>query len=575
MADKTGNETIEKVATFKYVDEWGRTSGNDSIIDGIASMKSGRYVEGAAEMLKALGIEIFMPFFASNLSETEADKEIARLKEALGSHIYVDGKDSYDIYPTTAKKKIDIDGESRQLSAREYEKYATAKGKTQRELIEKALKREDYKSLDDGEKAKLIKSIYLLADKTAADEVLGDEYISHDNLFNAIRGKSLDEMLDALVYQNRASEARKLNGDSLGEKEKSALLLGLGYSDESTVDIWKKMIVTDEDSKIRKYADSISPEKAKYVVKYYAEIGKAEADTDIKKADVLLGMKGVPGDVAVGIWKAHIAEDKRADMFDYLKAKGLLKTGKDGIELFRKYPEAGYDFSLKLKDEGGKITEVLGEKASVEFDEKGAFTTDEYNKRYLDEIQKRLGTLKKDYHLIESDDDYLRQLAAALGTEVQGAKEEIESQMIDEYIARGGAITISTKTGEKLKKKTYELTPKLSAYYWQGIKEDNGSYKPSAALATYKNGCVKYNGRVYPNLEKGKFDTKVYADNYVMFYTQYFNDIEEFLGRCLPGSPIAEKKLASARQAAKVAALEATDEYYADRKARYEKENGR
>lgn len=568
VADYTGWDFAERLATFKYVDEWGRTSGNDSIIGGVASIVSGKYSDGAVEILKAMGIEIAMPFFASEVIETEADKEILRLREALGTSVYVEGENSYGIYPETAKKTVDFLGGSVRFSAREYEQFATVKGKTQRELIEAAAGREDYQKLSDGEKAKIIDKIYNLAEKIAAKEVIGDKYASGDNVYNTAVGRDIGGMLDILLYENALSEYKADTGDIPSEKEKTGILLGLGYGAESAVGIWRGMVYTG-DEKLGKLADKLAPSEAVDVMKYYNEIGKEGAESETEKANALLEM-GLSDKVTEGIWKAHIGSETRVELYDMLKSEGLIRSASDGLRLFAEYPSEGYDISLKLKDSknGGVITEILGEKASVKMDDSGTFTPEKYNSMYKSNLKKRLGNILQKYKIVK-DGEYLRNLADALEGEVQGAKEDVESAMMDDYIAKGGKITISTSTGVER-----ELNATMSAYYWQGIKEGNDSYKPSAALATYdKNGCVKYGGVVYRNLRKGLFDSKRYADYYVQYYTDYFNDNADRLGRFAKGSPAAEKLLSGIRGDAKKSALRATDDYYARRYATYDKGN--
>ena len=566
VADYTGWEVAERLATFKYVDEWGRTSGNDSIIGGVASIVSGKYSDGSIEILKAMGIEIAMPFFASEVIETEADKEILRLREALGTSVYIEGENSYGIYPETAKKTVDFLGGSVRFSAREYEQFATVKGKTQRELIEAAVGREDYQKLSDGEKAKIIDKIYNLAEKIAAKEVIGDKYASGDKVYNTAVGRDIGGMLDILLYENALSEYKADTGDLPSEKEKTGILLGLGYGAESAVGIWRGMVYTG-DEKLGKLADKLAPSEAVDVMKYYNKIGKEGAESETEKANALLEM-GLSDKVTEGIWKAHIGSETRVELYDMLKSEGLIRSASDGLRLFAEYPSEGYDISLKLKDSknGGVITEILGEKASVKMDGSGTFTAEKYNSMYKSNLKKRLGNIVQKYKIVK-DREYLRNLADALEGEVQGAKEDVESAMMDDYIAKGGKITISTSTGVER-----ELSATMSAYYWKGIKEGNDSYKPSAALATYdKNGCVKYGGVVYRNLRKGLFDSKRYADYYVQYYTDYFNDNSGRLGRFAKGSPAAEKLLSGIRGDAKKAALRATDDYYASRYATYDK----
>lgn len=124
-----------------YVDEWGRANYGGNV---------------AQRAVTAL----ISPTYTSEVKETAADKEIARLIQTTGDTGVRPKKPGYKV------TLIDEDGESaeKRLNEDEYELYATVKGQTALSLVETLLNDAGYQALADADKAAAIKDAYTLAD---------------------------------------------------------------------------------------------------------------------------------------------------------------------------------------------------------------------------------------------------------------------------------------------------------------------------------------------------------------------------------------------------------------------------
>lgn len=177
-----------------YVDEWGRAN------------YSGNVAQRAVTAL-------ISPTYVSEVQETAADKEIARLIQATGDTGVRPKKPSYKV------TLIDEAGESaeKRLNEDEYELYATAKGQTALSLVEALLNDAGYQALRDADKAAAIKDAYTLADalgKTA----LGIEFPQEG---------WTKELQDATAAEAAAEIAwRALEGSELRDVFKDSALAG-------------------------------------------------------------------------------------------------------------------------------------------------------------------------------------------------------------------------------------------------------------------------------------------------------------------------------------------------------------
>lgn len=126
-----------------YIDEWGRTESTGSVIERIFS-------------------NFISPGYFSSEQYTALDREIQRLAESTGEN---------SVYPNYAAKSFEVNGETKYLTADEYQKYATAKGQYSLQYISDFMSNAAYNRLTDSERAKVIENLYKYANAKAKTEV--------------------------------------------------------------------------------------------------------------------------------------------------------------------------------------------------------------------------------------------------------------------------------------------------------------------------------------------------------------------------------------------------------------------
>ena len=91
------------------------------------------------------------PGYAKTMDTGELDAEIRRLAEATGSSA---------VYPSEVEKSFKVDGETKNLTAEEYTRYAKTVGKTRRDVVSSLIGNAAYKKLSDEDKAKAVSYAY-------------------------------------------------------------------------------------------------------------------------------------------------------------------------------------------------------------------------------------------------------------------------------------------------------------------------------------------------------------------------------------------------------------------------------
>lgn len=127
-----------------YIDAWGREE------------LTGKFLERA-------GQNFVNPSFVSKVNESDMEKELERVYDATGENVF----------PQRAAKYINVDGERKDLSAKEYVTYATEKGRTSYTVVGGMVGSDLYKGLSDAEKADCVKDAYSYANQTARAAVGG------------------------------------------------------------------------------------------------------------------------------------------------------------------------------------------------------------------------------------------------------------------------------------------------------------------------------------------------------------------------------------------------------------------
>lgn len=156
--DKNGNlptdlqYTIGKVSQkipgwdyqqIPYIDAWGRTEeSGDALVRSINNL--------------------FNPAYVSQVDVDSVEQELQRLKDATG-----DG----GVFPARAARYFTVNGERKDLTAEEYQRYAKTLGNTSYQLVKEGTGSAAYRSMSDSEKASYIDRLYAYADQTAKSSI--------------------------------------------------------------------------------------------------------------------------------------------------------------------------------------------------------------------------------------------------------------------------------------------------------------------------------------------------------------------------------------------------------------------
>lgn len=124
-----------------YIDAWGRKQETP---------------QGAQKVWETF----FSPYYSSTDRSTPVDDELQRL--------YDGGADK--VFPSYTSRNPG--GDVGHLSPEEYETYATVKGQTSLALVQDFIESEEYRGLDDAERAEIIQNLYKLANNSAKTAVM-------------------------------------------------------------------------------------------------------------------------------------------------------------------------------------------------------------------------------------------------------------------------------------------------------------------------------------------------------------------------------------------------------------------
>lgn len=125
------------------VDQWGRKDQTDNLA------------------LRAFE-NLLSPGYISKRNTTKVDTEISRLYDKTGES---------GLVPKYPAKYFKVDGKNKYLTAKEYEAYSQAKGKTQFECVMSFLGNKDYDNLRETEKAEAILDAYSYSNAVAKTKV--------------------------------------------------------------------------------------------------------------------------------------------------------------------------------------------------------------------------------------------------------------------------------------------------------------------------------------------------------------------------------------------------------------------
>lgn len=115
-----------------YLDAWGRE-------------------EETGDALQRAFNNMINPAYVSQVRVDQVERELQRLKDATGNG---------GVFPDRAKQYFTVDGQRKDLTAEEYQKYAKTVGQTQFSLLEKLMEQPGYQRMDDTQRQKAIAAVY-------------------------------------------------------------------------------------------------------------------------------------------------------------------------------------------------------------------------------------------------------------------------------------------------------------------------------------------------------------------------------------------------------------------------------
>ena len=191
---KAMNKLPGEYGQMDYIDEWGRT-------------------QSTGNLLQRAFNNFVNPAYVSDVNETAVDKELKRLSEKLGDT---------SVLPSRAQKSLTVNGDEKQLTAQQYQQYATALGQTRFKLLDDSLNLRAYQNMSSSERAEYIDRVYTYAAATAKQNVFSDAEVDAwvTNATNAQRDIGVSTAGYLALMQQYGSKF--LSGDAY-EKTKSAV----------------------------------------------------------------------------------------------------------------------------------------------------------------------------------------------------------------------------------------------------------------------------------------------------------------------------------------------------------------
>ena len=225
------------------------------------------------------------PGYAKTMDTGKLDTEIRRLAEATGSSA---------VYPSEVEKSLKVGGETKNLTAEEYTKYAKTVGKTRKDVVSSLIGSAAYKKLSDEDKAKAVSYAYEYA--TVKGKQAVSSYKPSDSSFAKGAMNSVLPVESYILYKITADKDG--NGRVSAIESANALQGMSGLTDKQRWQEWARL--NDGQGK----ADKASA--AGLTVGEYASIkGKADAN----------GNGTVTKDEAM---QALAGQKNRADLWDII-----------------------------------------------------------------------------------------------------------------------------------------------------------------------------------------------------------------------------------------------------------------
>lgn len=156
-----------------YIDPWGRTESNGGLLYNLLS-----------------------PGYYSREEMTDVDKALDALYQE---------SESASVLPSLADKKLKLDGEERNLTPKEYTKFATERGQTAYDLLGSLTNSDMFESMSTEDQVEAVSGMYSLADALAADAQFGDSYkpsSTNQKLMDAYNASGTSGVVNYLSAKN-------------------------------------------------------------------------------------------------------------------------------------------------------------------------------------------------------------------------------------------------------------------------------------------------------------------------------------------------------------------------------------
>lgn len=181
-----------------YIDAWGRTEeSGDALVRSVNNL--------------------FNPAYVSQVDLDSVEQELQRLKDATG-----DG----GVFPQRAGRSIEFDNETHDLTAEQFQKYATAKGKNSYAMVNAAINSAAYRAMGDGERAEFISKMYGYADYKAKQSIFqnyeNDAYAKYVEA--EAKGISPQEFYIYKENTNDLTADKDANGKTIDGSKKAKVL---------------------------------------------------------------------------------------------------------------------------------------------------------------------------------------------------------------------------------------------------------------------------------------------------------------------------------------------------------------
>lgn len=181
-----------------YIDAWGRTESNGDLLANAAN-------------------NFLNPAYTSRVEVDAVEAELQAVRDATGDPA---------VFPATAQRYIEVDGERKDLTAEEYEQYARKLGTERYTLVQEAMQTPAYRSMGDTEKAAYIADLYSYAGAVAKAEVSSYQLDGwQKNASTAQKDIGVSPAEYIALYQKYGSSIMSGTG-----YEKTKLAVGLGLT---------------------------------------------------------------------------------------------------------------------------------------------------------------------------------------------------------------------------------------------------------------------------------------------------------------------------------------------------------